>query len=250
MKLKKNVSNTEVKFVLNSAVALSTKYNLANEVVEYFEVNQIGRKMKLWFLDTLNQDLYNQNWTVRFRCREDNDFELTFKKRYSDEQYYTMIKTDTAKGFSKFEPEIDMEYTQKHYSLSYVKTFPLTHDLKNLRLQDAKHLAKETSPKVLKHWNGEDQGKKLLKQSVMYGPISAVEYHGSYKDIKVTFEVWKLDDYFTEISFDIKTEKCKELHDQLLIDLQKKRLLLPKNILKTQALFDYYTKHKELLICE
>lgn len=250
MKKKKNVSNTEVKFVLNSAVALSNKYHLTNEVVEYFNVNEIGKKMKLWFLDTPSQDLYKQNWTVRFRCREKDDFELTFKKRYSDEQYHAMIKTETVKKFSKFEPEIDMEYTQKHYSLSYVKTFPLTHDLKHLRLKDAKHLAKETVPKVLKHWNGEDQGKKRLKASVMYGPISAVEYHGSYKDVKITFEVWKLDDYFTEISFDIKTENCKELHDQLLIVLQKKRLLLPQNTLKTQALFDYYAKHKELLICE
>lgn len=250
MKLKKSVSNTEVKFILNSTVVLSKKNNLTDEIVEYFQVNEIGKKMKLWFLDTPNQDLYEQNWTVRFRYRQEDDFELTFKKRYSDEQYHAMIKTDTAKRFSKFDPEIDMEYSQKHYSLSYVKTFPLTHDLKHLRLHDAKHLAKETAPKILKHWNGEDQGKKLLKESVMYGPISAMEYHGEYQDTKVTFEVWKLDDYLAEISFDIKTENCRKLHDQLLFDLQKKHLLLAQNTLKTQALFDYYAKHKELLICE
>lgn len=248
MKLKEKVDNTEVKFVLDSAAALQGDFALDREVVDFFKVTAPSARMKIWYLDTADQDLHKADWLVRYRYHENFDFELTYKKRMSEAAYKALVDVDLAHAFSKkFEPEIDMGYSKKTYSLSYIKRFSLTDDLIDLDVYEAKRRAIKNSPQVFTDWNGLNQGFIALNSAVLYGPVEAVEYTGKYADIKVTFEIWKLDDYFSEISLDIDTDKSTDMHGQLLTDLKKMRLVLPDNTLKTKALFDYYSLHKELL---
>ena len=178
--------------------------------------------MKIWYIDTIKQDLNNLEWIVRYRYHQNNDFELTYKKRCSEAQYKAIVSTNLGEAFSNnFEPEIDMGFSKKVYSLSYVKNFKMTDDLYNLDIFEATRLAIINSPHIFTDWNGKNEGYKNLFDSVLYGPVSAVEYKGNYEDLDITFEIWKLDDYFCELSFDIATDKSFEAHRDVLSILQR-----------------------------
>lgn len=248
LKLKKNVENTEVKFVLNSDLALQKDFTLTDDIISFFSIDHPSQQMKVWYLDTKNQSLNNDDWIIRYRYHDDCDFELTYKKRCSEAQYKAIIDTQLGDSFSKqFKPEIDMGFSKETYSLSYMKYFTMNDDFYNLDIFEATRLAIVNSPRVFCDWNGKNEGYKKLFSSVLYGPVSAVEYKGKFEDIEIRFEIWKLDEYFCELSFDIKTDKSEKTHENMLSILQKKRLVKRENTLKTKALFDYYKNHKELL---
>lgn len=251
MKLAEKIPNAEVKFVLDSKLALNEKFELSDDVKTFFNVTQAGQRMRIWSVDTANQDLYRADWIVRYRYHEHCDFELTFKKRFNETQYDAIMNTKVGEKLSKdFEQEIDMCFSKNTYSLSFIQSFPMSDNLYDLNILEAKRLAIKNSPNVFTDWNKKNNNFKLLLESVLFGPVFAFEYKGHYHDIEITLEIWKLDEYFSELSFDIKTKRSKGMHEQMLSDLQKQRLILPVNTLKTEALFDYYAKHKELLLRE
>jgi len=243
--LSRDIRNTEVKLVLDSRTALKRKFELAEDAKDAFKVSKRPQKMRIWYLDTVHQSMMRENWSVRFRFHEQCDFELTYKKRFKKNEYLAMLESGSQKVYAGFEQEIDMGFSQQTASLSLAKTFPLTAELKNLSLDTAKHLAIRYAPDALLDCHGRNHGLGWLDHAAMYGPVFAKEYTGRFESVDITFEVWQLDEYFTEISFDIKTEKAESMRDALCKELQAKRLVLPVNTLKTEALFDYYAQHTE-----
>jgi hypothetical protein len=71
----------------------------------------------------------------------------------------------------------------------------------------------------------------------------ATTYKGEFDEHEAKLEIWKLNDYLTEISFDISTKKSTQLKRDLLKALTEYKLLLTDNQLKTDAFLDYYTKN-------
>lgn len=241
--MKKGVKNSEIKLMLSS-FALADEFELSDNLKSFFKVKKPAQRMRIWYLDTGSQQLMLDDWSVRYRYHEHCDFELTYKKRFSQSKYEAMLDTNEDSVYRHFKPEIDMGYTKKTYSLSYVKKFPLTDDLMDLDVETARHHAIVHAPSVLIDWKRRSYGLSLLDHSELFGPVYAMEYRGKYQGHNVTFEVWKLDGYLSEISLDVHSDKAEKLHRELLAELQMMRLLLPKNILKTQALFDHYAQKR------
>jgi len=236
---------TEVKLILDSNLALNGEFLLKDEISDYFKIAHAQQHMKLWYLDTPGQALKSEGWILRYRYHEGLDFELTFKKRY-DENVYKELPEKALHEFKDFKQEIDMGFSKKTYSFSYVKNFDMNGDFFNLDLNEARRLSIVNSPSVFTDWNGKNEGFKRLCGSVLYGPVTAAEYKGEYEDREATFEIWNLGGYLTELSFKVDTDKSLDLQQKLLADANIKRLVVPGGTLKTEALFDYYSKHKEL----
>lgn len=240
-----DIPRTELKLVFDSARALQGDYSITDELRNYFNFGK-PRHMKIWFLDTIDQQLKNLGWIIRFRYHEGFDFELTYKKRFSESEFKA-IPIKTLYSLNSFKPEIDMNITKKTYSFSKEKTVPASDYLYGLQLSEARRLAILLSPAVFTNLSGINGGFKLLCVSSLYGPVSAVEYKGTYNGIEASLEVWKLGDFLTELSFKIETKDSEVLLNRLLSEPIIKRLVIPEGKLKTEALFEYYSEYKELI---
>lgn len=240
-----DIPKTEVKVVLDSGRALQNDYTLIDELNKYFELGN-PQHMRIWFLDTQDQQLKKLGWIIRYRYHEGCDFELTYKRRFNESDFKG-LSPKTLYTLNSFEPEIDMSISKKTFSFSYSKTVPASDDLYRLQLSEARRLAIVMSPAVFTNINGVNGGFKLLCISSLYGPVTAVEYKGKYDGLEASFEIWKLGDFMTELSFKIETEKSEALLNKLLSEPIIKRLAVPDGKLKTEALFDYYSEYKELI---
>ncbi len=241
MKLKEQITETELKLMLSSNKALQNKDTLSEDFKSLFHFNNEPDIVNIWYLETPAQDLRKADWSVRYRQFDGNGFELTFKKRYSEKSYKTMLESDTAKMFSAdFTPEIDMEYTKKTFSLSFERLFT---DIKELTESEAKRLAILNSPPVFTDWKSKNSGFVHLCASSLLGPVTAATYKGNFEDYEAKLEIWKLKDYLVEISFDVPTKKSTQLKRNLLKVLTDYDLLLTKNQLKTDAFFDFFAKN-------
>lgn len=243
----KKSKTTEVKFVLDPNKALAEKYSLSNEATEFLQVEEAGKHMRIWYLDTDSQSLKGENWIVRYRYLEGSDFELTYKKRFSKHEFETYEESKGLKDFKGFELEVDMSFSKSTYSLSYVKLFPLTKELKDLNKRTAINVAIDCAPKVILDWRKRNFGLQKLTKAQLYGPVYAMNYKGKFGKQDLTIEVWKLDDYFFEVSADVKNDKADDFHEKILKELQKQHFVLAENTLKTEAFFDYYAQHIELV---
>jgi hypothetical protein len=244
--LKNGIRVTELKLVLDSGSALREGYELSDELKSCFDIKKPAQEMRIWYLDTAAQDLQGINWIVRYRYHEGCDFELTFKKRYSEAEYKS-ADGDEFDAFKEFKPQIDMSVSKKTYSFSCARLFKIEDSLYDLSLDDAKRLSMSGTPTVFVDWNGKGEGNRLLGESVLYGPVEAMEHKGKYSGVDATFEIWRLGGFLTELSFKVETERSGELLNKLLDDDKIKRLVIRDGALKTEALFKYYRKHKELL---
>lgn len=242
--MKDDIRITEVKLMLDSASAFDGGFELSAELKSHFDIRKPAEAMRIWYLDTPDQRLQAQNWIVRYRYHEGCDFELTFKKRYSESEYRD-ITGENLEQFKDFKPQIDMSVSKSTFSFACVKTFKLNDSLYNLDLGEAKHLSVSGSPAVFTDWNGKEEGIRLLNESVLYGPVKAMEYKGKHSGMEATFEIWKLGEFLTELSFKVDTERSSELLSKLLDDDKIKRLVLKDGTLKTEALFKYYSNRKK-----
>ncbi|KGO42820.1 hypothetical protein PEX1_080960 [Penicillium expansum] len=75
-------SNYEVRLLLDPDAVLSFKLELADTVLSTFHVASTT-KMNVQFLDTCSKDIYTAGWSTRIRKAENDDLELTYKKRYA-----------------------------------------------------------------------------------------------------------------------------------------------------------------------
>ncbi len=206
-----------------------------------YGITKPGQHMKIWYLDTAKKQLDRENWIVRYRYHEGCDFELTFKKRFKESEYLSLSREDL-NAYKGFEPEIDMGHTKRTYSFSYIKSIKLTDELYFFNPEKAISLAAGKSPAVFVHPNGDE----LLRSVELYGPVEAIEYMGEYKGKQASIEIWKLGEYLTELSFKLETDKSEDFLKELIAD-DEKRLILRKDLLKTKALFDYYSDKSKAL---
>jgi hypothetical protein len=235
--LTEKITATEVKLMLRPKKALEKGFTLSPALIELFDISPDATERPVWYVDTADQKLKGWGWSVRFRQHKD-ELELTYKKRYTEPGYKAMLETPLSDAFDRaFEPEIDLGYSKKTISFSYI------HKLKADDQPDAlesRRLALLHCPKLLTNWKGANKGFAQLCQAELYGPVAAINYQGSLDDLKIKVEVWKLKSYIVELSFDIGSDQGAERKKQVVRLLLSSDMLEPVNTLKTDALFDQY----------
>ena len=234
MDLTEKIPATEVKLMLKSKKALNKGFALSEALIELFDISGEPKERPVWYVDTPDQRLKKWGWSVRFRQHKD-DLELTYKKRYTEAGYRAMLDTPLSVAFDRgFEPEIDLGYSKKTISFSFVRK--LTAESQPDMLE-SRRLALAHCPELLTHWKGPNKGFGHLCQAELYGPVAAMNYEGRLDDLKIKIEVWKLKNHIAELSFDLDSAQSAERKKQVV------RLLLSSNmLLKTDAMFEQYAK--------
>lgn len=243
MMLTDMIPDTEVKLVLRSKRAMPGKA-LSKQVRSLLGIEGDAVPMSVWYLDTPAQKLRREGWSLRYRQRPESGLELTYKKRYSEPDYRAMLLTPAAQRFAAdFTPEIDLGYAKTTCSLSNERVFePEGGKLTALK---ARRLAIVNCPRVLNDWNGENKGFARLCTATLFGPVAADTYTGSFEGQKLKFEIWPLDGYFCELSFDIPSDKSAEMRARVTGVLEAHGLLKKPDTLKTDAMLDFYARPKK-----
>ena len=239
MDLTEKIPATEVKLMLKSKKALDKGFALSDALVELFDISGEPKDRPVWYVDTPDQKLKKWGWSVRFRQHK-GELELTYKKRYTEAGYKAMLDTPLSPAFDRsFEPEIDLGYSKKTISFSYIRKLSAENQPDML---ESRRLAIANCPELLTHWKGQNKGFAHLCESGLYGPVKALNYEGKLDGLKIKVEVWKLKNYIAELSFDIDSEEATETKKQVVRLLLSSDMLDPVNTLKTDALFDQYAK--------
>ncbi len=239
MDLTEKIPATEVKLMLKSKKALDKGFALSAALIELFDISGEPKDRPVWYVDTPDQKLKKWGWSVRFRQNKD-ELELTYKKRYTESGYKAMLDTPLSVAFDRgFEPEIDLGYSKK--TISFSSIHKLTADSQPDMLE-SRRLALANCPGLLTHWKGPNKGFAHLCESVLYGPVAALNYEGKLDGLKIKIEVWRLKNYISELSFDIGSDDAAETKKQVARLLLSSEMLDPVNTLKTDALFDQYAK--------
>lgn len=243
MKINDMIPETEVKLVLSSKQVLEKKV-LSSDFSSLFNIGEADEPMDVWYIDTLSQKFRKQGWSLRYRFKPESGLELTYKKRYTEPGYKSMLQTNTAQGFSKdFKPEIDLGYSKMTCSLSCTRLFE-QYDEK-LGMLEARRLAILNCPPTLLDWNSKNKGFGHLCEAVLLGPVKAQRYKGEFDGQQIKIEIWPLGGYFSELSFDIQSEKSAEMKAHVVDVLEKHNYLKKVNTLKTDAMLDYYAKRRK-----
>jgi hypothetical protein len=228
---------TEVKLMLRPKTALEKGFALSPALAELFDISDDTKERPVWYVDTADQKLRSWGWSVRFR-QSKTDLELTYKKRYTEAGYRAMLETPLSDAFNRtFEPEVDLGYSKKTISFSYVRQYKSEEQPDAL---ESRRLALLHCPDLLTHWKGANKGFAQLCQSQLFGRVAAMNYEGVLDGIKIKIEVWKLKNYIAELSFDIESAQAAKIKKQVVRLLLSSAMLDPVNTLKTDALFDQY----------
>jgi hypothetical protein len=247
------IPNYEVKIYMDPSIVLNSNNRLNQDVLDYFDMPTNVTKMSVEYLDSKDLDLNNIGWNVRFRKMEDKDkFELTYKKRYAVENgdIDATLQKAAADGFDKseadYEAQVDWGYEKQTLSFSNNKDVSIS-GYGGMDLPSKTDTIKNAVNKIPGKLNNSN-GKDVLKNAHIYGPVEAKRSIGVFNQQKFYIEVWKIKteagngyDYVVEASFKTNDRsEAQEGHDKLIDVLKEKGWLLPKDQLKTQMILNRY----------
>ncbi|KAK4172512.1 hypothetical protein QBC36DRAFT_390357 [Triangularia setosa] len=264
------VPDFEVKFLLNDSQVLDFASSKPNdELRAVFNLPSKAIRMNVQFLDTSSREIYNAGWSPRIRKIEgESGYELTYKKRYPiiDDQadgaidasdLLTALNLAKDDGFDVTETNYDtqVEWGFQKQTLSISRKKKVKKDSvgkKEMGLPDedeSKKLLTEEIPGKFDNWSFQKWGRSLLSQAVIYGPVLAERYEGTWEGVEVDIEVWPLRskeseagmESIVEISFKSDNgNTAGDAHKALEIYLEEKGWLVPRDSLKTQLIMDRY----------
>jgi hypothetical protein len=248
----------EVKLLMNPAVVLNpADHKLTPTVLSTFAMPTSVIKMNVQFLDTPDKEIYNNGWSLRIRKTEDeDDFELTYKKRYpvTNGNIDAALTTANNEGFdasdTNYEAQIEWGYQKQALSISRQKTasdsgysamdLPGTSNSRDMLIDEA--------PDKFDDWVSNNWGTAALASARIFGPVLAKRSVGTWNNTKLYIEVWPIKDaagtgteYVVEASF--KTDSrttASQKHDTLMTFLQGKGWFVAQDSLKTQLIMDRY----------
>lgn len=247
------VPNYEVKIYMDPSIVLDSNNELNEDVLNSFEVTNSPLKMSVEYLDSMNLDLNNNGWDVRFRKKEnDENFELTYKKRYAIQNgdIDGALNKAASEGFDKneedYEAQVDWGYGKETLSFSNDKDANIS-GYEGIDLPSSKEVIKAAVNKIpgkLTNIGGKD----ILKNAYIYGPVDSKRYTGVFNGEKLYIEVWNIKNslgngYEKVVEASFKTDsrsEAEEGHDELIDSLKENGWLLPKDELKTQMILDRY----------
>jgi len=250
----------EVHILLKPTEVLGPDNKLKDVVLSEFSISSTVMEMNIQYVDTKDLKLYNNGWDLRIRKKNDEKkFELTYKKRYpiinansgnGQDNINAALETAVKDGFdissSKYLAQVELGYSKQTLSLSYDEKVDAKHS-KGLDLPaaaDSHKLLLKDAPENLKRTNQD-----LLANSIIYGPILAKRYKGTWNDIELDIEVWPIRTSKTdptlepvvEASFKTSTlKKAIEGQDNLTKLLTERGWFLAKDSLKTGLIMEAY----------
>ncbi|NOU89991.1 hypothetical protein GC102_30165 [Paenibacillus sp. LMG 31460] len=251
------VPNYEVKLLLNPSAVLGSDFKLTSSVKSAFGMPDSVTKMNVQFLDTNAKDIYNNVWSPRIRKTEgENDFELTYKKRYAviGNDINGALTLANQQGFDSsdtgYEAQVEWGYQKKTLSITRPKTGTKSGysgmDLPNQT--DSRSLLINNAPDKFNNWLYSGWGTSKLSSSRVYGPVLAKRSIGTWNGQQLYIEVWPIlnavgtgTEYVVEASFKTNSEStASSKHDELITYLQSKGWFLAQDSLKTQLIMDRY----------
>ncbi|PKY01195.1 hypothetical protein P168DRAFT_307052 [Aspergillus campestris IBT 28561] len=247
----------EVRLRLNPAEVLGPDHRLAENVLLTFDMLAADTKLNVQFLDRNCKEIYAAGWSPRIRKTEnEDDFELTYKKRYAitGGDIDAALTAANGDGFNagdaKYEAQVEWGYRNQTLSISRKKTgsksendgmgLPGTSESRQMLIDEA--------PDKFDNWKHREWGTSALSVSRVFGPVLARRFTGKWKNMKLYVEVWPLlnlgetgIEYFVEASFKTKSHTTASLELGHLADfLQKKGWFLPEDVLKTRLIMERY----------
>lgn len=251
------VPDYEVKLLLNPNVVLGSDFKLTSSVRTAFGMPETVTKMNVQFLDTNAKDIYNNGWSPRIRKTEgENDFELSYKKRYAitGNDINGALTLANQEGFNSgdtgYEAQIEWGYQKKTLSITRSKSGSKSGysgmDLPNQA--DSRSLLINNAPDKFNNWVSSGWGTSKLSSSRIYGPVLAKRSVGTWSGQQLYIEVWPIrnaagtgTEYVVEASFKTTSQTTASTkHDELVTYLQGKGWFLAQDSLKTQLIMDRY----------
>lgn len=251
------VPDYEVKLLLNPNVVLGSDFKLTSTVRSAFGMPETVTKMNVQFLDTNAKDIYNNGWSPRIRKTEgENDFELSYKKRYAitGNDINGALTLANQEGFNSgdtgYEAQIEWGYQKKTLSITRSKSGSKSGysgmDLPNQA--DSRSLLINNAPDKFNNWVSSGWGTSKLSSSRIYGPVLAKRSVGTWSGQELYIEVWPIrnaagtgTEYVVEASFKTTSQSTASVkHDELITYLQGKGWFLAQDSLKTQLIMDRY----------
>ncbi|MBP1962610.1 hypothetical protein [Paenibacillus aceris] len=251
------VPDYEVKLLLNPNVVLGSDFKLTSSVKTAFGMPDTVTKMNVQFMDTNAKDIYNNGWSPRIRKTEgENDFELSYKKRYAitGSDINGALTLANQEGFNSgdtgYEAQIEWGYQKKTLSITRTKSGSKSGysgmDLPNQA--DSRSLLINNSPDKFNNWVSSGWGTSKLSSSRIYGPVLAKRSVGTWSGQQLYIEVWPIlnaagtgTEYVVEASFKTNSQSTASAkHDELIAYLQAKGWFLAQDSLKTQLIMDRY----------
>ncbi|KAJ9654444.1 hypothetical protein H2198_006524 [Neophaeococcomyces mojaviensis] len=257
------VPDYEVKALLKPSEVLKSNNKLKDEVSSAFSIEPGTKKMKIQFLDTKQQHIYEKGWNLRIRKLEDDDeFELTYKKRYLVGDGYSSNTEGNIKAASKtaeqdgfdsttnYEAQVELGYKKQTLSISRDEDVDTDPEGMNLPpVEESRKLLIKKAPKKFKNWSRDNWGTDHLADSIVYGPVDAKRTEGTWEGFGVFVEVWFIKKSKTDASLEpivevsFKTpdlKKALEGHVKLVEYLQNKGWLLPEDSFRTRLILERY----------
>ncbi|KAK0715356.1 hypothetical protein B0H67DRAFT_553907 [Lasiosphaeris hirsuta] len=251
------VPDYEVKLLLNPTAVLDANHKLVATVLAQFSMPTTVTKMNVQFLDKNDKTIYNAGWSPRIRKTEgEDDFELTYKKRYpvTGGSIDGALSTANVDGFdssdTNYDAQIEWGYTAKTLSISRKKSSSGSgysgQDLPNQ--SDSRSILIDEAPGKFEDWSSNNWGITALASSRIYGPVLAKRSVGTWSGQELYIEVWPIRDaagtgieYIVEASFKTTSNTtASSKHDDLVNLLTLKGWFLAQDSLKTQLIMDRY----------
>ncbi|MCR4626454.1 MAG: hypothetical protein K5640_02295 [Treponema sp.] len=246
----------EVKFILdNKVLDESDKTSISKTYIEAFGLGK-PTPINVTYLDNKKKAFNEAGWTNRLRVKGGaKKFEYTYKKRYAvtDGNIDAALALAKADGFAdqkELEPEIDWGYSKMtlSYSMDYEPSNEGYGDLVLPELADGLKVAAENMPAIEANFGKKNWGTKALKKGKFVGPIVYKKYKGKANGVKVSVEVWPIEnqkthevEYLAEFSFDADNYEDAKAKRQKMQDFLKELGVL-KNVdsLKTSTVYNAY----------
>ncbi|WP_244280106.1 hypothetical protein [Paenibacillus alginolyticus] len=177
------VPNYEVNLLLNPSAVLGSDFKLTSSVKSAFGMPDSVTKMNVQFMDTNAKDIYNNGWSPRIRKTEgENDFELTYKKRYAviGNDINGALTLANQQGFDSgdtgYEAQVEWGYQKKTLSITRPKTGTKSgySGMVLPNLADSRSLLINNAPDKFNNWLYSGWGTSKLASSRVYGPVLAV----------------------------------------------------------------------------
>ena len=248
----------EVKLLLDPAVVLDDSVNPNSALLSTFNMSPTGTDIGVLFVDNDAKDIYAARWSPRIRKTKDKDeFELTYKRRYSvtGENLEPVLLEAAEDGFTasssnKYEAQVEWGYEKMTLSVSRSKKVPAAGigSMSQVDLDLARKMLIDEAPDKFNDSAGDGWGKRLLRESRMYGPVETKRFSGVWQGLKMNVEIWPIliakearTELIVEVSFKQDAmEDSATLRSGLVELLRQKDWLCPRDSLKTQLIMDNY----------
>lgn len=244
----------EVKFLLDSCKVLDGENQLNKDLQDMFAVEKTNNRVVL-YVDNPERVFNNGGWTNRIREKEGKkNIEITYKKRYAvkdgdiSASIEQAIKDDPIITDGRFEAEVDWSYDKMTLSFSSeTKISKPEGGLKGMSQEDLVGNLLENMPKDEGGWMFAKLHSKNIPEARIAGPVDYVRYTGSYKEVEIDIEVWKVPEkgsgfsYVTELSFEGDSlEDAAPLREEVMNLLDEQGILVHESSLKTNMILDAY----------